>query len=171
MINKIIKLGAIIGLACSIFSAKADLYTTTNSNNGLRTGGAFIMISNDCVITGIQVSSDDANTLRFFDNSGTYGYTNYVWGVYTNWSSYATNQTVTYVTSTGLTNYYTNIGIYSYAVSVPAGSNTLPVLYQVALPASTVGSMVNVSIPISQGVAVFQSGSNATVTVRYRPLY
>lgn len=172
MIKKLLlSIGLVVGFTC--FNASGiDAMYSTNWNNGLHTGGAFTLISNDVIVTEIQLSSStDPTTIRFFDNAGTAGLTNYQYGTNVSVGSYPTNIVTTYVSTTGITNTFTNVGIFTYYLTNAPGSNTLPALFTYSLPASTASPLIHVALPFSKGLSIYSTGSNITATVWTRPLF
>lgn len=131
----LIALLAVLPLAAN---ADVDIFDVTN-------GVPRLLFSAPRVIDNITVHANSGtNTIvRFYDAST--AKTNVVRAAYTSYSSYATNFSNVYTNEADLLVTNTFVGVYTAPTAVSAVTNSLPTVYSIAVPASTlVGKDVSI---------------------------
>lgn len=92
--------------------------------------------------------------------------TNYTNAAYSNYIQYATTMVSSYTGTTGFTNFYTNVGIFSLMVSNAPATNVLPVIGAFTVASGTAVTY-NMDALFARGICAFIS-SNVTGIISYR---
>lgn len=163
-----------IGLAvvASIFTANAQ---NPMGNNVVTlspsVGGVYPLLSVGAKIKYVILSGAAADTVQFYDNSGTntVGGTNYITGAYSAVTNYIGTNINTYVGTTGVTNYYTNIGSFTTNVAVGISTNALNPTLAFAVSPGTMGAYpvygfftrgVNVRCRTNTSIVIYYDNNN-----------
>lgn len=111
-------------------------------------------------------------TFTFYDNS-LKSVSNAVTAAFLTYSSYATNINVTNITTTGVTNVYTNSYIYTLAVTNAASANayTRPVLAAFTLGSSETRVIAAPGLYFARGVVVVTDSTNQIIQATTAPLF
>jgi len=141
------------------FGASGSLsFTLVGTNQVALTNGGYILDS-------IQVIPSGTNTTtRIFDwNDKVLTYTN---DAYVTRTSYMTNLVTTWVTTTGVTNSFTNRVNYTLVLTNAASTNVVVPMFTVTTPAGTVGTYT-LGFPLINGLTV-SNDVTSTVIYNYR---
>lgn len=166
MFSKVVK--SVMG--CVLLTAVLSLWSVTSqaavfTTNITSAGGNFILLTNACRISQIQIIGITNLVLVDFFDSKTSS-TNYTNASYVSTTTYATNITTTNISPlNNYTNFTTNIGVYTLTVTNSAGTNPAP-YYTFAAPAATIATYP-VNFINNRGVLVRVS-TNATISLTYR---
>lgn len=156
-------------LVLSVLSAKAELIATNLTTTGAG-GNTFLLLSDRASVYSVEISASVAGLVRLYDQStvaAPYYGTNYVTAEYTGRSSYATNIVSTYVGFNGMTNRYTNSGIFTYETTVAAATNALNPSAAFSVAAGTY-AVYSTDALFTRGIAV-HSTTNVSIVINYRP--
>jgi len=135
------------------------------------TGGTYPLLSMGVKVKYVILSGANADSVRFYDNSGTntVGGTNYITGAYTASTNYLSTNVNQYIGTTGFTNNYTNIGIFTTNVSVGISTNALAPTLAFAVSPGTMGAYpvyglfmrgVNVRCNTNTSIVVYYDANN-----------
>lgn len=153
---------------------------------------AFLMLSlgvQGAVVTGVYVGAPTTNALvrtgyalvstvtllttnalgtmvHFMDNATASNvYTN---NAYTNRVVYTTNLVNNYVTTTGVTNYFTNRVQISATTVAPAATNNLPYVAVFYVPGPNLPQVFTVDSIFARGIVISNSTAGLTISANYR---
>lgn len=131
------------------------------------TGGTFPLLSAGAKVRYVILSGAQADLVRFYDNSGTntVGGTNLIVPAYTAITNYQGTNINTYVGTTGVTNFYTNIGTFTTNVSVALSTNALSPTLAFAVSPGTMGAYPVYGL-FTRGVNV-RCNTNTSIVVYY----
>lgn len=148
---------ALIGLS---LPAKAAV-TTTNST----TGETFTMLTSGALVDYITVVPQGTNVVTYvYDLADTtLTYTN---ASYTNFVTYITNQVTSFVTTTGVTNSWTNTVKYVDVYTTGAATNSYTPIATYATPSASIGTFTT-PLQLRRGLTISNDVA-ATVIVGYR---
>lgn len=163
------KLILTLGLAIIGFSTFAQIpLSFVGSTNGfylISTNRASVYqmtLSVPTALTGpVQVVLYDCDSIAapFFG-------TNYTNAAYSNYITYSTTMVSSYVGTTGVTNWYTNVGLFSLMVSNKPNTNVLPPIAAFSIGAGAT-IVYNVDALFVRGICASIS-SNVTGVINYR---
>lgn len=160
------KLLLTIGLcAAATFSTFAQFPIATNTT----LGGVHLLSTNRASIYSIELTSDKSVTVSLFDQDtldAPYYGTNSVNAAYTISLRYPTNYVTSYIGQNGITNWYTNAGIYTYSSPVAANTNALTPGGVFVVGAGTY-AVYNTDLLFTRGI-VMVSTTNVSAVVNYR---
>lgn len=128
-----------------------------------------LLSTNRAGIYGIELTSDKAVTVKFYDTGTTnepYFGTNYVTAAYQSRIQYKTNFASSYIGQNGFTNWYTNVGLFTLNVTNAAATNQLNPGF-VAVVGANQAVVYPVDLLFEQGVVV-QATTNVSISVLYR---
>lgn len=130
----------------------------------------FVLLTTRANVKQIVVANSKLSpvTVEFFDNDslalGTNG-TNIILPAYVSRSYYSTNIASSFVGVNGVTNWYTNSGVFTYNVTNAASTNTLAAAWTGAVGASQ-AQVFNTDFLCVRGVVV-RADTNCVVTFYY----
>ncbi len=172
------------------FESKAQLsyYSinlTTNNNTVAQknTGVLLTTASNIVLVDTIQILNNAATnaTVTLYDNgygaTGAQGSLGSNWFAnvyaYTNYSSYLTNITNLVITTSGVTNYFTNRVLFVQGTTVAANNITnCPVIWSAPMVANTAQTWTNLNLVFTKGVlAQCNTNGGINITIGYRTLF
>lgn len=149
-------------LTSSVFGA------TTFSTN-IVTTGIYLLVTNAANVYNIELTSDKAATVHFYDQStmsAPYYGTNYVTTNYPYRLTYSTNYVTSYVGQSGYTNWYTNAGLWTLTITNSAATNVLDKAASFVVGANTYANY-STDLMFNRGVVVAAS-TNVSVIFTYR---
>lgn len=153
------KLLSLIGLL-TVLGLQAQI--TVVSNN--IAAGTAVFINRACVLESLVLTSTNASTVTLYDGSKTN-----IIGAYTNYTTFLTNKVTTYITTTGLTNTFTNQVLYT-SVSLQAQTTNDNVIRAAAFVAANAVPFDVLPAPLSFSsnvtMVVSATGVNALATYR-----
>ena len=153
-------------LLCIALPIHADIitgtYLTTAPTNALIRGGGAL------VSTVTIYTTNALGTMVHFYDSGTNNTPTYVVATYTNRAVYTTNLVNNYTTTTGVTNYLTNLVQISRNYAVPQTTNTFPYVAAYFIPGVNTPYTFTLDAVFARGVAVSNSTAGASIVVNYR---
>jgi hypothetical protein len=160
------KLLITLGLAIGLTANAAVVSTNVASGSQ-----AFLLLSGAVNVYQIQISSDVACTVDFYDavqlTAPVFG-TNYTNASFVSRVSYASNGIVTQnIGATGTTNYLTNNYIYTLLVTNAATTNVLPKQASIAVAAGE-SVVADVAFTTTKGIT-YRPTTNVSVILYYRP--
>ena len=147
------------------FVAQAELTLTTNV-----AAGTWVLLSSRAHVSTVTVIGTNNVTVRLYDQNtlaDPYYGTNVVIPEYVSRSSYPTNIVNTFIGYQGLTNSYTNTGIFSYYVTNSASTNVLQV--SAALSGSATAPVTYSGDWLFSRGVVISGESGFGVTITYQP--
>lgn len=125
------KLSLVAILVATVFTSNAAILST----NYVGTNAVALLSTNRASVYSIGLVATNAGTISIYDCDNIavplYG-TNYTNGAWISRTSYATNLVTSYVGTTGFTNWYTNVGLFTATITNAAATNALSPL--VVLP-------------------------------------
>lgn len=155
-------LGIALVASLIIPSLQAEVNSVVMSTNN----AYWLLITNRANLESLTFISTNNVTVRLYDNNAaSITYTN---GAYTNVVQYATNWVVDVVTSTGITNHYTNSSIFTDKRVAAAATNSyspFSILYVAANTPLTVA----LDATLARGLVVSNSTTNITAIFNYTP--
>lgn len=157
------KLFLVLCLVASMGAIHAQQVTSTN----LHLADTYILLSTPKVVNSITLMSLTNQIVRVYDNANTNLF--HAHGAYTNFVTYNTNIVTSYVTTTGLTNTFTNTVLWTTSSAVAAGSNALAPVFTYAVPAGNIPVTFMDSAIFSRGVAVSNMSTNISIIINHRP--
>lgn len=154
-----------LGLMTLAVSLNAAVLATN-----LAVGGVHLLSTSAANVYSIELSSDKAATVEFFDceqlTAPAYG-TNYTNAAYVSRTTYATNYVTSMVGFNGMTNFYTNAGLWTVTTTNAANTNRLPTMI-----AGTIGAnqskVILTDAMFTRGITVKVS-TNVDLVLNYRP--
>lgn len=147
-------------------AAQAQLIISTNLP---ATNAVSLLTTNRASVYAIEISSDKAGVVDLYDSdtlADPYFGTNYVNASYVSRLTYATNIVSSYVGTTGVTNFYTNTGVFTASVTNAASTNALPKLVSLAFGAN-VAQTYNIDALFVRGITARHS-TNLNIILYYR---
>lgn len=160
--KKLLTLASLLLLTSSVFGATAF---STN----IVTKGTYLLVTNAAVVSTIELTSDKAVLVDFYDQNtiaDPYFGTNYVASAYAYRTTYSTNYVTSYVNQLGYTNWYTNAGLWTLTLTNAASTNVLAKAGSYA-----VGANAYAVYPVDQiynrGIVVTAS-TNVSIAITYR---
>lgn len=163
---KIIKNILLVVALMTAFAAQGAVIST----NLPATNAVSLLTTNRASVYQIQLESTVAGTIHFYDCDSVadpYFGTNYVNAAYVSRTSYATNLVTSYVGTTGVTNWYTNAGLFTLNVTNAANTNQLPRLISLVYGANQ-ATTYNIDALFVRGITALSS-TNVGVVLYYRP--
>lgn len=178
------KLFAVIGFSLAL-GLQAEVVTyTINTTSG---ANAQNLIDGPIRLLSLELINGGVGAVKFkiFDSPNTnstrgpvqgYDLVSYSNGVYTTYSSYITNWTRTVTNFSGLITNETRVGVYNYAVTNAATTNSYTAKYSGVLP-TVVGSSISL-VPSGSAPVYFGKGltitndavaTNVSVIIEYLP--
>lgn len=118
-----------ISLLVATLNVSAQQFFVTNA----LPAGAKALVNEACVLNNIQLLSATNAIIRIYDGA----ITNAV-GAYTNYTVFSTNLVTTFITTTGLTNTFTNTVLFTSATAVAAATNNTPPIITLVVPANSI---------------------------------
>ena len=141
-------------------NASAQQFFVTNS----LAAGARTLVNEAIVLNNLQLLSTSNTVIRLYDGA----LTNIV-GAYTNYSTFSTNLVTVNVTTTGITNTFTNTVLYTLAQAVTAATNNTPPIATVLVPANpTVPVILNGPIIFTKYMTLSNDSGTVSAIVNYR---
>jgi hypothetical protein len=164
------KLFTSIGLAALFTASSFGAQISTNATTADAGGSIFLLTTNRASVYSVELTATYPAFVRFFDQDVTtapyYG-TNYVTAAYAGVSQYNTNYVTSFIGQNGITNWYTNQGVYTYSTSVSAATNALSPGASFVVAGGTY-AIYNTDALFVRGI-VMHSTTNVSVVVNYRP--
>lgn len=168
-----------IGLASICLASKAQVIDTYLSGSLVTPNGAlagttnvFLLTTNRAQVHSIQLLSAASGTALFYDSDNTnapffgLAYTN---APYVSFSVYPTNYVSSnYSTLTLTTNWFTNVGVYTLAVTNIANTNYLNPAYGVAWTANVAQNIQGLNLVFARGITM-RTGTNVNYIIGYTP--
>lgn len=168
--NILITAGLLLGISASALPGSGGSTGTPASISAAVTivgGTPITLITNNVVITGIQIISTNSTFVNFYDCGSTnlpYSGTNYVTAAYAYPASLTTNLVTSFVGYNGYTNYYTNANVnFTYTTTNAAATNALAPLGSYAAVSGVLCSY-DANMLFSAGISVYCPN---TVTLIY----
>lgn len=158
---------SIIGLLASVVISNGQqlIPWTTNIANGT----CVLVTTNRLNIRQVQISAaQDSVKFEIFNNDSLatpkFG-TNYTLSSYVSKNSYSTNIWSSFIDSGGVTNYYTNSGIFTYSVTNAASTNVLsPSFVGYAQPNTVISFNTDI---LNEKGTVIRASTNCSVVLYY----
>ena len=162
------KLLTIIGLSAVLVSAYGAQIATNLATTAVG-GNAFLLLTNRASIYSVELTATVPALIRIFDANSLaapgYG-TNWVNAAYTAVNTYSTNYVTSFIGQNGLTNWYTNAGVYTYTSTTAANTNQLTPSASFAIAAGTY-AVYNTDALNTKGIVV-HSSTNSSIVINYR---
>lgn len=147
-----------IGLVLSLQS-NAALNVTSNNI----TAGEAVFIASGCVVESIMIVSTNAAVIKLFDGPSTN-----VVAAKTNITTFPTNQVTTFVTTTGITNTFTNNVLYTLVQSGAQVTNNVNPLLVTFVAANSAPLVLNTPFVCSSNLTYNISATGVSLSVNYR---
>jgi len=159
----------ILTIACTISAMSIASFAQSQLSTNVTLGGVHLLSATRVSVYSVELTSDKSVLVKFFDQNSLadplYG-TNYLTSAYTGVNSYATNYVTSFIGNNGLTNWFTNAGIFTYTATIAAATNNLPSSGSFVVGAGTY-AIYNTDALFTRGVC-FVSTTNVSVVVNYR---
>lgn len=159
----------LIGLCSTLLTASAAQYATNLVGTVAGGNNGFLLLTNRASVYSVELSSQYPAFVRLYDANtlaAPYYGTNYVNSAYTGVSSYPTNYVTSFVGQNGVTNWYTNTGIYTYTATVAANTNQLPAGASFVIAPNTY-AIYNTDALFVKGIVAY-TDTNVTMVINYR---
>lgn len=163
--KKLLLIGLLVFTSVSL--SKADSVFSTNfvtTSAGIARG----LLVGRANVKQIVLTATDNVTVRLFDMDKVvvpHWGTNYTNATYWNTVSYATNYVTSYIGMNGVTNWYTNPGIWTYSNNVVAATNALSPVWSGAIAANTAVTF-NTDFLAERGLTI-QGSTNCSIILFY----
>lgn len=155
-----------VGIGALLLASTA---TAAVLSTNVTAGGVHLLSTNRASVYSIELTSDKAVTVDFYDCeslAAPYYGTNSTSAAYTTRSSYATNYVTSMIGYNGMTNWYTNAGIWTITSTNAAATNALPVMISTSVGANQSKTLLTDALFV-RGIT-FRPSTNVSIIINYR---